>query len=215
MRSNELAIVIGEHRRWLATGGRHGAQAKLTYECLSRRDLSAVDLSHANLSFVAFDDTDLSDANLYRACLYGASFSGANVRGTHLALANLRDVDLRKTKGVLHCRKEEIQHHSDLYIQDGGTRGINVVCGGLCVPAKAAISAWHVYASDQNEHWGRVMFPALQKLLRDAEEHSLRNSFEWQGAAAAIDNLRSSFVYTPSVSRHLKARRSVIKHQCG
>ena len=77
-KSEELAGILEQHRRWLASGGNSGKRA---------------DLSGAHLDGIDFNGTDLSGA-----LLQGASLQNANLTGAQLVHTDLRDADLRSAR---------------------------------------------------------------------------------------------------------------------
>lgn len=78
--AQDLRRTIGDHERWVASGGRDGARA----------DLEGRDLH----------DAVLTNANLSRASLAHADFTGADLSGASLRQANLRGADLTNAKGL-------------------------------------------------------------------------------------------------------------------
>ena len=75
-KSDELAQIIAQHRRWLASAKQNGKRA---------------DLSGANLDGINFSGADLSGA-----LMQGASLKQANLSGVQLIHADLRDANLRE-----------------------------------------------------------------------------------------------------------------------
>ena len=110
MISEELQVILDNHKKWLESYGKKGENADLSRANLSNANLSQADLSGANLSNANLSQADLrradlsgadlsnanlSDADLRRADLSGADLSNADLRGVDLRGANLRRADLR------------------------------------------------------------------------------------------------------------------------
>ena len=85
----ELDMVLEKHKLWLATDGKEGERADLSYTDLEGADLRCVNLYRANLRHAC-----LSDACLVAADLSYADLTGANLRCVNLYRANLRHANL-------------------------------------------------------------------------------------------------------------------------
>jgi uncharacterized protein YjbI with pentapeptide repeats len=113
-KSEELAGIIKQHKRWLNSGRKSGKCADLSGAKLNGVDFSGVDLSGAamhgvslqgaNLSGARLVHTDLRDASLNGACLVRANllltdFTAADLRGADLgaAMPEAPDQELGKT----------------------------------------------------------------------------------------------------------------------
>lgn len=98
-RTEELARILEQHRKWLQSGRKSGSRADLSGARLDGIDFSGADLSGAmmhgaslqgaDLSNAQLIHTDLSDADLQDACLSRANllltdFTSANLRGAKL-----------------------------------------------------------------------------------------------------------------------------------
>lgn len=81
----ELSQVLAEHKKWIDSDGKEGAQA----------DLSSCDLKDANLQDANLQGTNLQGANLQDARFWAANLQGANFSGAILNGANLLDAELQ------------------------------------------------------------------------------------------------------------------------
>lgn len=95
-KSDELAKILAQHRRWLESGKTAGKRADLSGAHLDGIDFSGADLSGAifagaSLKQAILAKTHLVHANLMDACLQDAVLSHAN-----LLLADFSGADLRK-----------------------------------------------------------------------------------------------------------------------
>ena len=90
----ELNRILKQHRLWLDTNGREGAQADLRGANLRHADLRDADLRDANLLGVYLWDADLRGADLGCAKLQGANLWDANLQGANLWKADLQGANL-------------------------------------------------------------------------------------------------------------------------
>jgi uncharacterized protein YjbI with pentapeptide repeats len=114
-KNDELARILDEHARWLASAEQKGARADLSGAQLDAIDLSDVDLSGArlrgvslngaNLQRVQLTHADLVDASLQRADLSGANLLLADFTGADLNCANLRGTTSTSDKELGHVRR--------------------------------------------------------------------------------------------------------------
>src|SRR5688572_20321172 len=74
----ELAHILGEHRKWIESNETKGKKANLSGEDLSGLNLARVNLSKADLSKADLTDANLQGANLTEANLQGANLTRAN-----------------------------------------------------------------------------------------------------------------------------------------
>jgi uncharacterized protein YjbI with pentapeptide repeats len=83
--SEEFRQLLAEHRQWIDSVGRQGAQAVLIECDLAGLDLTGVILAAADLSYASF-----AGATLRKAVLAGAIVEGTNFRAADLSGADLR-----------------------------------------------------------------------------------------------------------------------------
>ena len=103
----ELEMILEKHKLWLATDGKEGESADLSYTDLEGADLRCVNLYRANLRHACLSGArfgnadlrcaDLRCADLVRADLTGAILIGANLGGADLSGSNLTFVSLAYT----------------------------------------------------------------------------------------------------------------------
>jgi len=84
MRSEELNIILENHKHWL------------NRDCKNWESMKA-DLSGANLKKANLQNADLRQADLISADLYGANLKGANLRAANLWKADLRETNMQNT----------------------------------------------------------------------------------------------------------------------
>ena len=94
MNSDELKVILEQHRIWVETGHRRGRQADLSVADLSGADLSKANLSGADLSEANLRWADLSVADLSEANLSEADLRWADLRNTNFNRANLINAKL-------------------------------------------------------------------------------------------------------------------------
>jgi len=81
---NNLTEILDKHEKWLASGGREGKQANLSYKNLSGK--------------ADFERRNLSEVNFTGALLHKASFEGSTLRGANFTCAQLQYANFRKAK---------------------------------------------------------------------------------------------------------------------
>ena len=109
MNSDEIRVVLEQHKLWLNTEG--GKKADLRGADLRGADLQGAGLQGADLEGAALEganlgganlreadlrEADLREADLLWADLRGVDLRGADLRGADLRGANLRGADLRE-----------------------------------------------------------------------------------------------------------------------
>lgn len=95
-KSDELAQILAQHRRWLASAKQHGKRADLSGAKLDNIDFSGADLSGALMQGASLKKANLSKVQLIHADLRDASLQGANLERANLLLADFTGADLRK-----------------------------------------------------------------------------------------------------------------------
>lgn len=84
-----LGKMVGEHKKWLESGGGHGQRANLSEAMLRGANLRQADLRQA-----VFRGADLRQADLFQANLSGADLRVASLREVSLSNADLSDANL-------------------------------------------------------------------------------------------------------------------------
>ncbi len=85
----QLTKILADHKEWITSDGKRGADANLAGADLARANLARAYLADANLA-----GADLVGADLARAYLARADLAGANLARAYLADANLAGADL-------------------------------------------------------------------------------------------------------------------------
>ena len=113
MDQKQLNKILDNHKLWLESKGKKGAQANLY-----NTNLIGVNLTGANLIGANLIDADLEGANLSGADLRGTDLSGAYLGGVNLEGANLLHcflagayltgakftIEIRDVADLSHCR---------------------------------------------------------------------------------------------------------------
>ncbi len=95
-KSDELAQIIAQHRRWLESAEQNGKRADLSGANLDGINLSGADLSGALLQGASLIKANLSDALLIHADLRDANLREANLARANLLLADFTGADLKR-----------------------------------------------------------------------------------------------------------------------
>ena len=114
MKQKQLNKILDNHKLWIESKGKKGAQAYLVCANLAGANLIGANLEGANLEGVNLEaalleganleGANLEDANLRCAELEGAYLEGANLEGANLEKANLFNVRLRGAKFTIEIR---------------------------------------------------------------------------------------------------------------
>ena len=89
IKREDLNVILEKHKRWLATYGKEGERADLSYTDLRGFTLARVNLAGADLRFANLSHADLLFTRLSDACLTGANLVGANLYHANLTYADL------------------------------------------------------------------------------------------------------------------------------
>lgn len=95
-KSDELAQILAQHRRWLASAKQNGKRADLSGANLDGINFSGADLSGALMQGASLRKANLSGVQLIHADLRDASLQEANLACANLLLADFTGADLRK-----------------------------------------------------------------------------------------------------------------------
>jgi uncharacterized protein YjbI with pentapeptide repeats len=95
-KSDELAQIIAQHRRWLASAKQNGKRADLSGANLNGINLSGADLSGALMQGASLKKANLSDVQLIHTDLRDANLRDANLARANLLLADFTGADLKK-----------------------------------------------------------------------------------------------------------------------
>jgi uncharacterized protein YjbI with pentapeptide repeats len=96
----EFAEVLDQHRLWVESGGKEGAQGHFAGADLTGVDLTAANLQGAELQKANLRGADLSMANLRNANLVEADLRETNLLGTEFSGANLMGANLYGAQGL-------------------------------------------------------------------------------------------------------------------
>jgi uncharacterized protein YjbI with pentapeptide repeats len=94
-RSEQLARILEQHRKWLSSARKSGSRADLSGAQLDGIDFAEVDLSGAMLSGASLRHANLSGAQLVHADLTDTDLQGACLAGANLLLTDFTSSDLR------------------------------------------------------------------------------------------------------------------------
>ncbi len=95
-RSDELAQIIAQHRRWLESAEQNGKRADLSGAKLDGINLSGADLSGALMQGASLKNANLSGAQLIHADLRDANLREASLARANLLLADFTGADLKQ-----------------------------------------------------------------------------------------------------------------------
>lgn len=96
----EFAEVLDQHRVWVESGGKEGAQGDLSGANLNGADLTGAVLQGAQMQKVKLRGADLSMANLRNANLVEADLRETNLLGTEFSGANMMGANLYGAQGL-------------------------------------------------------------------------------------------------------------------
>jgi len=90
----DLEEILREHRQWLESDKKEGAQAKLNHANLAGAPLEGANLTDAFLAGATLEGANLTNANLTHALLYRANLTGADLDHANLTDAWVLGADL-------------------------------------------------------------------------------------------------------------------------
>jgi uncharacterized protein YjbI with pentapeptide repeats len=98
-----LASLIGQHERWLSSGGKDGRRLVLHVTDLARnrlrgRDLSGADLRQCKLDMACFEESRFIAADLRGSSLNGTVFRACDLRGARLDTKSILKVRLQDSR---------------------------------------------------------------------------------------------------------------------
>lgn len=112
-KSDELAHILKQHRRWLESGKSSGQRADLSGANLDGINLAGADLSGAVLAGASLCGADFSNALLIHADFSEANLRRANFANANLILADFTGADLNEAN-LSHTTSAESREHGHM-----------------------------------------------------------------------------------------------------